>query len=77
MSVSLNPTGTIIVAGHCAVEEAEQLLQLLQQFPSARVDWTQCTGLHTAVLQVIFAVRPALTGPCGDPFVAAWVLHVS
>lgn len=73
MSVSLNPAGTIVLAGVCPVEDTEALLNLMQRHPSAPLDWTQCTALHTAVLQVILAARPVLTGPCGDRFVAEWV----
>ena len=73
MSVLRNPEGTVVLAGRCPVEDAETLLQLLQSSADARLDWTQCSGLHTAVLQVVLAMRPALTGPCGDPFVAKWL----
>jgi hypothetical protein len=73
VSVVRNPDGTVILAGHCPVEDAEPLLQLLQSSPGTRLDWTQCTSLHTAVFQVVLAARPALTGPCGDPFVSQWL----
>lgn len=62
----------MVLAGVCPVEDAEPLLQLLQAAPAASVDWSGCSRLHTAVFQVILAVRPPLTGPCGDPFVARW-----
>jgi hypothetical protein len=74
LSVARDATGTIVLAGDCPVEDAEPLLQLLQEFSSSPVDWTQCKSLHTAVLQVILASRPALTGRCGDPWIAQWVL---
>jgi hypothetical protein len=74
LSVVRHATGTIVLAGDCPVEDAEPLLQLLQEFPSSPLDWTQCKGLHTAVLQVILAARPALNGPCGNPWIAQWVL---
>ena len=64
--------GTVILAGDCPVEEAEPLLQLLQKLPRPVLDWTECRRLHTAVLQVILAASPRLTGRCGDPFVAEW-----
>lgn len=74
MTVARKHTGTITLTGTCPVEDAEPLLQLLQTFPSAVLDWTQCTELHTAVLQLILAGRPRLIGPCGDPWVAQWVM---
>ena len=62
MSVRREDDGTTIVLdGHCPVEEAEPLLQFLQASPAACLDWRQCTHLHTAVLQVILAARPQLT----------------
>ena len=74
MSVQRDDGGTtILLVGKCPVEDAEPLLQLLQATPAAPVDWTQCGQLHTAVLQVILAGRPALVGPCGDPWVEQWV----
>jgi len=73
VSVALNASGTVVMSGKCSVEDAETLLQLLQQFPSASLDWTDCTELHTAVLQVILAGRPVVMGTCGDPFIAEWL----
>ena len=73
MSVRRDEGGTIVLAGSCPVEEAEPLLQMLQATPTAKLDWTQCRHLHTAVLQVILAARPALVGACGDPWVRQWV----
>ena len=72
MSVARDKTGTIILSGHCPVEDAEPLLQLFQATPGARLDWTLCQSLHTAVLQLILAARPPMNGGCGDPFVARW-----
>jgi hypothetical protein len=64
--------GTIMLEGDCTMEEAEPLLQMFQDVPRPTLDWTACTQLHTAVLQVVLAARPALIGPCGDPWVARW-----
>lgn len=69
----LETNGSIALAGACPVEEAETLLQLLQSTPTAPCDWTRCSYLHTAVLQVILAARPALIGPCGDAWIEQWV----
>lgn len=73
MSVRRERNGPIILDGTCTVEDAEPLLQMLQQRPAAEIDWTRCKHLHTAVLQVIIAARPALVGPCADPWVQQWV----
>ena len=72
MSVSRAPDGKVVLTGVCAVEDAEPLLQLLQANPGAPCDWTGCSHLHTAVLQVILAARPELVGPCGDPWIEHW-----
>jgi hypothetical protein len=77
VTVRRGENGTIILEGDCTVEEAEPLLQMLQDAPHPMLDWTTCSHLHTAVLQVVLAARPALFGPCGDPWVARWVQGVT
>jgi hypothetical protein len=61
-----------MLEGDCTVEEAEPLLQLFQEVSDPTLNWTECTRLHTAVLQVVLAAQPGLSGPCGDPWVALW-----
>lgn len=73
MSVTRDRDGTIVLEGACPVEDAEPLLQLMQKFPAAALDWTRCSQLHTAVLQVILAGRMTPAGPCGDPWVRQWL----
>lgn len=76
MSVRRDDRGAIILEGECPVEDAEPLLELLQASPAAPLDWTRCTRLHTAVVQVVLAARPNLVGPCGDPWLQQWMdLH--
>ena len=70
MTVRRDDTGTIRLEGGCPVEDAETLLRLLQEDAAAELDWTACSQLHTAVLQIVLAARPALRGPCGDPLLA-------
>ena len=74
MSVQRQSDGSILLSGACPVEDAEPLLQLLQATPGAQCDWTRCNQLHTAVVQVILMARPALVGPCGDPWIEHWVV---
>jgi hypothetical protein len=73
VSVCRDDSGAILLDGICPVEDAEELLQMLQTTPAARLDWTRCTHLHTAVLQVILAARIGPAGPCGDSWVEQWV----
>ncbi len=63
----------IRLEGACPVEEAETLAALLLAHPGAGVEWSACTGLHTAVIQVLLRLRPPLHGTCGDPFAARWL----
>jgi hypothetical protein len=74
VSVRLSDSGTIVLEGNCTVEDADPLLQLLQAAPAAPLDWTTCRHLHTAVVQVILAARPALIGRCGDRWIDQWVM---
>jgi hypothetical protein len=62
----------IILQGACAVEDAETLLNLVQQGAEA-IDWTGCTRLHTACLQVLLAAGLPLLGPPANPALARWV----
>jgi hypothetical protein len=73
MTIKRDDQGVIVLDGECAVEDAETLLQLLQTQPEGPVDWSGCTRLHTAVLQVLMAAAPPMRGECGDAFVARWV----
>jgi len=72
MTVRLTNEGAIILVGECPVEDAETLLEHLQARRAGPVDWSGCTRLHTAVLQVLMAAKPKLVGECGDEFVRAW-----
>ena len=70
MTVRLTAAGTIFLEGECPVDDAASLLQHLELHPDARVDWTECDSMHTAVFQVLHAVRPPLLGTPAGPFVA-------
>ncbi|HEY0836751.1 MAG TPA: hypothetical protein VGE72_22765 [Azospirillum sp.] len=59
--------------GDCTVEEALPLNDWLLAEPSPSVDLTRCTGLHTALFQLLLAARPALAAAPEDPFLARWV----
>jgi hypothetical protein len=72
MTITRDADGVIVLAGECPVEDAETLLRLLQVQPEGPVDWSACTRLHTAVLQVLLAAAPSVRGECGDAFVARW-----
>lgn len=72
MSARLN--GNIIVLeGQCRVEDAEPLLGWLQADGSRVVDLTAAEHLHTAVVQVLMALRPGIRGAGNDSFVRDWI----
>jgi len=74
MSVTLD--GEIIrLEGYCGVEEAEPFLVLLQAAPVRAVDLSGADRLHTALVQIIMALRPPIVGECGDAFLRDWVLR--
>ncbi|HEV7371193.1 hypothetical protein [Arenibaculum sp.] len=72
MTVRLDD-GLVRLEGSCTVEEAEALLETILANPELPVDWSRCTSLHTAVLQVLMATRPVLQGLPEDPFLRRWV----
>jgi len=63
-----------VLDGICTVEESEQLLEWLGQHPKGKVNLKQCAHLHSAVLQVLMAVKPELSSPPSDPDMASWLL---
>ncbi|MBM6579569.1 hypothetical protein ILT44_05190 [Microvirga sp. BT689] len=63
----------IVLEGACRVEDAEPLLGWLQADRSLIVDLTDAEHLHTAVLQLLMAMRPALKGPARDDFIREWL----
>jgi len=73
MSVRRREDGVIVLEGACPVEDAEPLLQLLQDTPRSACDWTSCNQLHTAVVQVLLMAGPVMAGPCGDPWIEQWM----
>ena len=55
------------------VEEAEALLEALQKNPSAKVDLSACTHLHTANLQVLMVARPSIDSWPQNPELRTWL----
>lgn len=52
-----------------SVEEAEDLLQWIQKHPRGKADFSACTHLHAATLQVLMAARiPVAAWPQDDNF---------
>lgn len=51
---------TATVAGVCSVEEAEPLMAWIVSHRGGRIDLSDCTHMHTSVLQVLMALRPTI-----------------
>jgi hypothetical protein len=73
MSVRLNGN-VIVLEGQCRVEDAEPLLGWLQADGSRIVDIAAADHLHTAVVQVLMALRPGIRGTGNDVFVRDWIV---
>lgn len=54
--------GAILLEGRCSAGDAEDLLAALRDLPGATVDIAGVAKLHMAVLQVLLALRPAVSG---------------
>lgn len=64
--------GVVILEGNCGVEEAETLLQAILAAPAARIDWSGCQQIHTAVVQIILAAKIPVRNPCGNAWFRRW-----
>lgn len=53
------------------VEDAEELTQWLRQQADPAVHMGKCDHVHGAVLQVLLALKPRLSAPPADPWLAA------
>lgn len=72
MSVRLDDP-VIFLEGVCPVEDAEQLLTLLQENMQRRVDLAHAGHLHTATVQVLLALQPTIVGQFADSFQSRWL----
>jgi hypothetical protein len=58
------------------VEDAETLLEWVQQHPTAEADLESCTHLHPANLQVLLAAHVAVRAWPADAEFARWLATV-
>lgn len=63
-----------VFSGICGAESAEPLLAWLLEEKNPTVDLAGCRHLHGAVLQVLLAARPEISGTPEDPFLREQVL---
>lgn len=64
----------IFVEGAGAVADAEPILSALQADASRTIDLSGATRLHSAIIQLLIALRPRVAGLPADPFFAAHLL---
>jgi len=57
-----------------SVDDAETLLEWLQTKKSVRVDFSACTHVHPANLQVLMVAKPAVSAWPRDIGLANWLL---
>ena len=65
----------ILLEDVCAVEDAEILMQQLLD-GATLIDWSGCTHLHTACLQVILAAGLPIHGTPANPALARWLAPI-
>jgi hypothetical protein len=67
--VSVRIEGSVIyLSGRCPADDAEPLLVALQEQADCTVDLSGAQRLHTAVAQILFALKPPLLGRPSDSF---------
>jgi hypothetical protein len=57
-----------------SVEEAEDLLEWIQKNPKGKADFSRCTHLHAADLQVLMAANIAVAAWPQDEELKTWLL---
>jgi hypothetical protein len=73
--MSVEVVGHVIhIAGNGGVEDAEPVLVALQEDPTRVVDLSEAAWLHSAIIQLLLAVKPTVTGSLPDPFLTEYVL---
>ena len=73
--MSVEVVGDIVrIVGNAPVSDAEPVLAALLDDPLRTIDLTRAAHLHSAVIQILLAVRPRITGKPSYPFFTAYVL---
>ena len=63
----------VLFKNEVGVEEAELLLEWLQKKTAPKADFSACTHLHAANLQVLMATAPTITAWPVDETFTAWL----
>lgn len=73
MTVDTSGFDAIHLSGDCGLEDAEPLLRALLAAPTRPVNWTRATSAHTAIIQVLIALEPAVDGPPASLYLRKWI----
>jgi hypothetical protein len=66
----------VLLEGVVSVEEAEQLLERLQDKRHAQADFSKCSYVHPANIQVLLAAGVTVRAWPGDAALAGWLQSV-
>ena len=66
----------ILIQGICGADDVEVLMSALRAHGSSIVDLSEADHLHTAILQVLLAFRPSITGTPRDTFIRTWLIPI-
>jgi len=66
----------IWLQGNCGADDVEPLMSALRRNGPAMVDLSGADHLHAAILQVLLAFRPSITGTPRDSFIRTWLIPV-
>ena len=72
MTIQYN-NDTVSLDDAISVEDAESLLEWVQAHPSPKVDFSACTHLHAADLQVLMAAGIAVVAWPSDLSLKSWL----
>jgi len=73
MTISVDKKVAMLI-GRCGAEDAEPLLLALQDDPGLVIDVGAATRLHTAVVQILVALKPAMRGHRAHPMLQLFIL---
>lgn len=73
MTIDVSGSGTIRLPSEAGLDDAEPLLSALLARPGRSVDLSSVTFAHTAVIQVLIALKPPIEGHAASAFLRQWI----
>jgi len=64
----------VALLGTCVAEDALELAEWLCRTPAPKVNLSDCSHLHTSLLQTLIAYAPEISAAPQDAFLARWIL---